>query len=442
MAKKSVRPAGHEQPSHLILFREPGERNVSVLSSALRVGRAKGVRSRDSCAILSEKNGVVPKVYERLGLAAASLSQSDIKKLKTNGDIEDVVKNEIRTIPPDLMVSDDDSEEGPGIDMDPMTAYLQGIRDAAELAINFRKGEVGPSPVDDGGMMSEISSTKLSWHLRLIGLDRFPSLTGSGVSLAVLDTGIDLDHRDFRGRVVSGETAVSFVSGESVQDGNGHGTHCAGLAAGINDPRRGRRYGVASDASLLVGKVLSDGGRGYDSDILDGMDWAAEKGAKIISMSLGSPRSAGGAYAVAYERLASVLRAQGVLVVAAAGNASRRPQLVSPVENPGACPSIMAVAAIDRRKRIASFSCGQIDQIGEVNLSAPGVSVRSSWNDGGYRKLSGTSMATPLVAGVAALLLQKHPGYRPQDIWNSLTDSAVAIGQSQDFGAGLAQAPR
>ena len=145
-------------------------------------------------------------------------------------------------------------------------------------------------------------------------MSKSPDLTGDGIGLAVLDTGINLNHPDFQGRVVEGQTAVSFVPGETVQDGNGHGTHCAGLAAGPQDPRRGRRYGVAFDASLLVGKVLNDQGSGYDSQILDGMDWAAEKGAKIISMSLGSTRGANVAAAVAYERLASELMQQGILI--------------------------------------------------------------------------------------------------------------------------------
>jgi subtilisin family serine protease len=158
----------------------------------------------------------------------------------------------------------------------------------------------------------------------MIGLDfSYSTATGAGVTVAVLDTGIDLDHPDFRGRFIEGADAVSFVEGEDVRDLNGHGTHCAGVIAGPVSPACGTRYGVAPQVKLLVGKVLrGTEGEGYDSDILDGIDWAADQGAQIVSMSLGAPRNPGAPYNTVYERVAAhFLRgAQGPLLIAAAGN--------------------------------------------------------------------------------------------------------------------------
>ena len=445
MSKKSASPAASGQPTHLILFREPSEKNVSILSTTLKVGQASGTRARASCVILNEKNGITPKVFENLGVASASLSAADVKKLMAKPEIEDVVVNELRFIPPDVQGDAADAESGLNSNapaQDPFVAYLQGLRDAIDLALKFKTGGV-PDLAGLGKLGAGTSSAaQLAWHLSMVGVTAASSLTGTGVKIAVLDTGLDLNHPDFQGRVVAGESAVSFIAGESVQDGNGHGTHCAGLAAGTKSPRGGRRYGVAPDASLLIGKVMSDAGSGYDNQILDGMDWAAEMGAKVISMSLGSSRGTGRPFAVAYERLASVLLRRGIIVVAASGNASNRPAVIRPVENPAACPSILAVAAIDRNRQIAPFSCGQLDPIGEVNISAPGVSVYSTWMGGGYHSISGTSMATPIAAGIAALYWQKHPSATGKQIWEMVTSSAVSLGMPNDFGAGLVQAPR
>ena len=132
---------------------------------------------------------------------------------------------------------------------------------------------------------------------------------------------------------------------------------------------------MAPDADLIVGKVLNNEGEGQDDQILDGIDWAADFGAKIISMSLGSERAAGQPFATPYERLAERLLASGVLFVAAAGNESNRPFSTAAVGNPAACPSIMAVAAVDRNRQVASFSCAQLDGIGTLDISGPGVAV-------------------------------------------------------------------
>lgn len=249
-------------------------------------------------------------------------------------------------------------------------------------------------------------SGTLTWGLSAIGMPTAGSAyTGKGVKLAVLDTGIDLKHPDLQGRVIKGSTAVSFVDGESVQDGNGHGTHCSGLCGGPARPVDGPRYGVAPDVELLIGKVVSNAGSGWDDGILEGMEWAIDQGARIISMSLGDLRDIETPCRVPYDNIAKMLfdEPDGALVIGAAGNDSDRPFSASPVNNPAAAPSIMAVAAIDENREVAYFSCAELDTIGTLDISGPGVDIRSSWPAGGYKSISGTSMATPIVAGAAAL---------------------------------------
>jgi subtilisin family serine protease len=286
--------------------------------------------------------------------------------------------------------------------------------------------------------------TTHSWCLELIGIPTDYSVaTGQGVKVAVLDTGIDLAHPDFSGRLTENDNAVSFVPNQSVLDGHGHGTHCAGCIAGPVQSVGGKRYGVAPDVDLLVGKVLGNNGFGRDDQIIDGIDWAVEMGAKIISLSLSSRRAVDEPSSMLYEQVAKNLLEDdpGVLVVAAAGNSSRRPNSTRPVENPAACPSLMAVAAVDQLKKIGAFSCSQMDAHGEINISGPGVAVYSSWVDSGFRLNNGTSMATPHVAGVAALHLERDPDLTAGELWQVLESNAAPLGDPQDFGSGLVQAP-
>jgi subtilisin family serine protease len=259
-----------------------------------------------------------------------------------------------------------------------------------------------------------------------------------------LDTGIDFNHPDFAGRFAGGNDTASFVPGvSSAQDGNGHGTHCAGVIAGAAASSGQRRYSVAPDAELLIGKVLDDGGSGFDDQILDGIDWAADSGAQIISMSLGSGRNSGDPYSDPYEVVAGNLLAMmpGTLMVAAAGNESARPAFIAAVGNPASCPSILAVAAVDRFKRVADFSCGQRDNIGFVDVAAPGLGVYSAWTGGGFNTISGTSMATPHVAGLAALLLEVQPDLSANQLWKRLGELCESLSTPEDFGKGLVQAP-
>lgn len=267
------------------------------------------------------------------------------------------------------------------------------------------------------------------------------SYTGKGVRLAVLDTGLDLTHPDFSGRSI---VSQSFIEGEEVQDENGHGTHCAGIAAGPAEPSVLPRYGVAGEAELYIGKVLSNEGGGADGSVLEGINWAIENGCQVVSMSLGSTLQEGQAYSQIFEEVAKRALAAGTVIIAAAGNDSRRPDYIAPVSHPANCPSIVAIGAVDSSLQVAAFSSGGLVQGGgEVDVAAPGVAVLSAWPEPErYNTISGTSMATPFVAGIAALHAQAQPDARGNVLLSRVLKGTRRLAlPSRDVGAGLIQAP-
>lgn len=265
--------------------------------------------------------------------------------------------------------------------------------------------------------------------------------TGTGIRVAVLDTGIDLKHPEVSSKVVS---SASFVPGEAVQDRHGHGTHCAGTIAGEPGITGIPKYGVAPGVDLLVAKVLSNSGSGRQRDIVDGMRWAVSEGANVISMSLGQPVPVGAPHNPLYERMAAYALGKDCLVVAASGNDSaRRFGYVAPARAPADSPSAMAVAAVDQTLTVADFSNGGINPGGgELDLAAPGVHVLSSWPlPRRHRSISGTSMACPHVSGIAALWMEAtgDSGTTLRGRLNANTRALAA--PAIDVGNGLVQAP-
>ncbi|SES19853.1 S8 family peptidase [Lentzea albida] len=293
------------------------------------------------------------------------------------------------------------------------------------------------APVEEAQAQA-VDESVLTWGLQAVGAD-VSTATGKGVKIAVLDTGWEQNHPDFAGRAI---TTKSFIAGEDVQDGHGHGTHCIGTSAGPRKPATAPGYGVAYEAEIFAGKVLSNAGSGSDGGILAGIDWAISNGCAVISMSLGADVPAGTPYSQIYETVAQRALAKGTLIIAAAGNASSRPGRIAPVGHPARCPSIIAVAAIDVNRAIASFSSGSADKIGQIDVCAPGVDVYSSFKlPEKYRRLRGTSMATPHVAGVAVLIAEKT-GARAYELWARLAGTALRVPlPSTDIGTGLVQAP-
>ena len=250
---------------------------------------------------------------------------------------------------------------------------------------------------------------------------------GSGVKVAVLDTGIDLGHPDLAGRVADSK---SFVPGQSVQDGRGHGTHVAGTVAGSGAASEGRYKGVAPGAQLLVGKVLDNRGNGDESSVIAGMEWAAAQGADIVSMSLGADtEEAGDPISEAVDALTD---SSGALFVISAGNSGPGRGTVS---TPGIAGKALTVGAFDKQDRLADFSSRGPTAGGALKpeITAPGVGIVSARAAGTqmgpvvathYTALSGTSMAAPHVSGAAALLVQQHPDWGPARLKDALVSSA------------------
>ncbi|MFK4082975.1 S8 family serine peptidase [Kribbella sp. NPDC020789] len=242
-------------------------------------------------------------------------------------------------------------------------------------------------------------------------------LTGKGVKIAVLDTGIDPTHPDVAGRIAAAE---DFSGSGDVVDHFGHGTHVASIAAGNGAASGGKYKGVAPDATLLNAKVLDDTGNGYDSGIIAGMEWATAQGASVLNLSLGSREPSDGTddLSQAVNRLS---KDTGTLFVVAAGNCDfPDPAMVSA---PGAADAALTVGNLQRDGSANDTSC-RGPRLGDgalkPEISAPGtgiVAARAAGTSLGtpvdehYTALSGTSMATPHVAGTAALLAQAHPDW-------------------------------
>lgn len=445
ISAKEIDPS---RPKYLIIFDEAVEKNTSTLSSLLKRGKAEGVNEQDGMSILAAgETGVNVKVYESLGVAAADLSKSQHDALCKRSDVLAVVENEVRFLPPVRRTSEENDEKSVSEENSPIIAYLEGMRDAINMALAYQQGSkpISVSSLAAHPAMTTAAAQRTTWGLKAIGVATALSPpTGKGIKVAVLDTGIDLNHPDLRNKVAQGVSAVSMVRNVTVQDVNGHGTHCAGVIAGPRQSISGIRYGVAPDVELLVGKVFNNKVRptASDDDILEGITWAEQKGARIISMSLGSKRDVDGKFPIAYETIVKKLltrKNNSVLLIAAAGNESERPMFTAPVGNPASCPSIMAVAAIDRNKGIADFSCRQMDAVGMVDVSAPGMAIFSSFINGTFEKLDGTSMATPFVAGLAALYLERDSKLNAQKLFDAVIKRARQLGVAEDFGAGLVQ---
>jgi subtilisin family serine protease len=317
---------------------------------------------------------------------------------------------------------------------------LLGYRDAVNQLADKLLADAGMTGATTEAAPALVDESEATWGLQLTKTTS-SQYSGKGVRVAVLDTGMDLGHPDFAGRTV---VARSFVMGQAVQDGHGHGTHCIGTAAGPKQPGQLPRYGVAYEAEIYAGKVLSNQGSGGDSGILAGISWAIRNDCPIISMSLGAPTVPGQSYSTVFETVARRALSRGTLIIAAAGNESSRPAHIAPVGHPANCPSIMAVGAIDQRLEVASFSNGGLNPNGgQVDIAGPGVMVRSSWpRPMLYRTISGTSMATPHVAGLAALLAEADPDARGRTLSCLLMQTARRLALSaRDVGAGLVQAP-
>ncbi|MFH9265139.1 S8 family peptidase [Streptomyces sp. NPDC017546] len=251
------------------------------------------------------------------------------------------------------------------------------------------------------------------------------SFDGTGVKIAVVDTGIDATHPDLAGRVAAER---NFSGSPDAKDRDGHGTHVASTAAGTG-AKDARFKGVAPGARLINAKVLDDRGVGDDSGIIAGVDWAVAQGADIINMSLGGVDTPG--IDPLEAQVNKVSAEKGVLFAIAAGNSGPDQGTVG---SPGSADAALTVGAVDDNDVIADFSSvgpRTGDKAVKPDITAPGVSITAAAAAGvpgqdppGYHSLNGTSMATPHVAGAAAILKQKNPTWTGDRIKAALTGSA------------------
>lgn len=406
---------------------------VEVVSAAAVAAQdAAAGKLLPHCAIVFDRIGVAlirctSDKHELLHMAATN-NHGAILAIEPERQVHAIVERRDIGIPAPVVPPPDNAMAGY------MAGYRDGVNDAVGRALARHDGP------DTVGVSQAIDETSLTWGIQLTR-SAASSYTGKGIRLAVLDTGLDLTHPDFAGRRI---VSRSFVDGEDVQDGNGHGTHCAGIAGGPAAPVRPPRYGVAGEVDLYIGKVLGDQGGGADGGVLDGINWAIENQCQVVSMSLGSTLQAGQTYSKVFEEVARRALAAGTVIIAAAGNDSRRPEFIAPVSHPANCPSILAVAAVDQALQIASFSSGGlVPDGGQVDVAAPGVAVLSSWPSPQlYNTISGTSMATPFVSGIAALHAQAEPDARGRALLNLILQNTRRLAlPSRDVGAGLIQAP-
>ncbi|WP_460654772.1 S8 family serine peptidase [Kribbella endophytica] len=263
-------------------------------------------------------------------------------------------------------------------------------------------------------------------------------LDGRGVKVAVLDTGVDSGHPALTGKVAA---AQDFTASASTEDDNGHGTHVASLVVGNGAGSDGARQGIAPAAELISGKVLSADGFGQESWVIAGMEWAAAQGADLVNLSLSStPGDGDDLVSTALDRLTA---SYGTLFVAAAGNRGNFGATPYTIGSPGIAASALTVGAVDAAGRQANFSSeGPTKGTYRLkpDLAAPGVDVpgaKAGARDGDlYVAMSGTSQATPLVTGAAALLLQENPSKTWQQLKTAVVASTAPAGVGWTLGNG------
>lgn len=267
----------------------------------------------------------------------------------------------------------------------------------------------------------KMASDVIDWGVSRIGADKiWDTATGVGVTVAVIDTGIEMTHPDLQGKVTKGYDFVNDK--DSPEDDNGHGTHVSGIVIAARNNIG--TVGVSHGTSVMPVKVLNSAGSGYISDVAKGIYWATDNGAQVINLSLGAPVDTD-----ILRKAVNYATSKGVLMVAAAGN-----DYGAPCQYPAAYSNVICVVATDSSNRLASFS-----NVGG-ELAAPGVSNYSTFLEGSYRYLSGTSMAAPHVAGSLAILRGICTDCKSSELITTLRETAIDLGaEGTDiiFGYGL-----
>lgn len=309
------------------------------------------------------------------------------------------------------------------IDADPKINWLQAA-DARGVDFALPNMHAILAPIEalrkQGSALPPVAAgaQAIQWGVKRVDAPAAWSVTrGEGVKVVVIDTGLDMTHPDLAGNIKGGWNAIT--KGNDFNDDHGHGTHCGGNVAAL-DNKIGI-VGVAPKADLYGVKVLDANGSGTFDDVIAGMQWAIDNHMEVASMSLGASQ---GNQALA--DMVKAMKKAGVTLVAAAGNSG------GSVGYPGGYPEAIAVSASDNNDQLADFS----SRGPQVAVIAPGVDVYSLSMNGGYETMSGTSMATPHVAGLAVLYVATHKGATPDEVRAGLSAASTKLPGVPDVGQG------
>ena len=399
-----------ETGRYLVTFKEGATKEGAQALSA------RGLRSADARDFagqtfsIQEVAGADSVVLPEIGVAIVAGTPFAARGMSVQDEI--AADSPIEAVEPEYFVFADDAAD-----------YLRGFRRAAEV-IEKDLGRTSEFRMPAMDEEEEVQVLGATWGLIKCKVPPSPR-SGAGIKVAVLDTGMDLGHPDFAGRPVVSQTFV----GQPVQDLHSHGTHCIGTACGPQAPvGTTPRYGIGYKALIFAGKVLSNSGSSVSGSVLAGMNWAIANRCAVISMSLGSQSPVQAAYTAAGQ---SALN-NGCLIIAAAGNAG------SNTGAPANSPTIMSVASLDQNLSPSSFS-----NFGKIEIAGPGRDVFSSVpRPTRYGTKSGTSMATPHVAGCAALWAETSSTLRGMNLWNKLLATAQPLPlPPSKVGKGLVRAP-
>ncbi|GAB1640092.1 S8 family peptidase [Krasilnikovia sp. MM14-A1259] len=436
-----ARPAGAAPaspgPENLAPSRDPGRRVTLVTGDVVTYTARPGASPTVTIDAAPRPGRTAPTFIARGDRTGYYVIPSDAQAAVTAGTLDPELFNvALRSRTPDKEV--DLLVKGPaGAAVLPAARVTARVRAAGLTGVRIPRARVAEfwraAAPELGGAITRLSLDRrlrvtLDESVPMIGAPAVwhAGFDGTGITVGVLDTGIDATHPDFAGRIIE---ARSFIDGEDSNDTFGHGTHVASTIAGTGAASGGRYKGVAPGAKLLVGKVCDGTGSCPESAIMAGLEWVAGK-AKVVNLSLGGDPSDG---SDDLSRLIdSLTTTTGTLFVVAAGNAGCAPC----VSAPGAAAAALTVGAVDKKDHLAAFS-NHGPRLGDAmvkpEIVAPGVTITAARakgtfpdipGDPHYVPLSGTSMATPHVTGAVALLAQARPTAGADQLKDALVSAA------------------